>query len=108
MGFLVGFTIGDGIAHLHLPGFLDARDEIAHVTGLNALSGKLGKLERAHFIGIIVFVGGDELYFLSFFDFSVDDPEIGLYAPERVNRPNRRRGPAKARLHCPLGAGCAR
>ena len=52
--------VRDGVAHLHLAGFLDARDEVAHVAGAHFRARLLVEAQDADFVGAVLLAGGHE------------------------------------------------
>ena len=76
--------MGDGVAHLHLTGGLDAADDVAHVAGLHLGPGLDGHLQAAHLVRIVDHAGVEELHLVALADGAVHDPEVGDDAPEGV------------------------
>ncbi len=78
------FYMGDGIAHLHLHGRLDARNDIADISGTHLAGGVELKFEVAHFLRLILVAGGEELHLVSLAEYPVHHLEIGDDAAELV------------------------
>ena len=76
--------MGDGVAHLHLLGILDAADDVAHLTGSKFLAGYHVHLQHAHLVGIVLLTGIEELHLIARTDAAVDNLEVGNDAAERV------------------------
>ena len=76
--------VGDGVAHTHLRGGLDAGNQIAHVAGRERVLGHPVHLEDANLVGVILVVRGEELHHLVGLDGAVEDAEIGDDAAEGV------------------------
>ena len=67
--------VGDGIAHLHLAGFFDARDEVAHVAGAHYLARLLVQAQNTDFVGVVFLAGVHELYLVALVHRAVLDAE---------------------------------
>ena len=78
------FYAGDGITYFDLDGFLDAGDDVAHVSGAYLVFGLFFEFERAYFIGQVGFPRGHELDLFPLADRAVDDFEIGFDPAEWV------------------------
>ncbi len=76
--------VGDGIAHFHFLGGLDAGDDVSHVSCAQLLAWHHVHLEHAYFVGIIFLSGIEEFHFVSLADHAVHNLEIGDDAAERV------------------------
>ena len=74
----------NGIAHLHLLRILDTRDDIAHITRTQFLTGNHVHLQHTDLIGIIFHTGIEEFHEVTLTDDTVHNLEIGDNASERV------------------------
>ena len=75
---------GEGVADLHFGGSLDATDDVAHVAATEDGAGLEFHLQNANLVGIIFLFRVDEKHFLSGFQATVDNFEIGDDATEGV------------------------
>ena len=76
--------MGNGIAHLHLNGGLDARDDVAHrAAGDLARRAEL-HLQYTHLVGSVLLTRVDELHTIACADGAVLHLEVGNDAAERV------------------------
>ncbi len=76
--------MGNGVAHPHLRGGLDATDDIAHVACTELFARFHVEFEDAYLIGMVVLLGADEFDPVASLDAAVDDAEIADDAAEGV------------------------
>ena len=76
--------MGDGVAHLHLAGILDATDDVAHIARTEFLAGYHVHLEHTNLIGIVLHTRIEELHEIALTDHAIDNLEIGNDASEGV------------------------
>ena len=76
--------MGDGVAHLHFHGGLDAGDDIPHVSGLHLAGGVQLEFQVAHLLGLVLVAGREELHLVSAFEAAVHHLEVSDDAPELV------------------------
>ena len=68
---------GDGVAHLHLDGILDARDDVAHIACAQLAARHHVHAQRSNLLCLILLLGVDEAHALSGTHHSVHYLEVG-------------------------------
>ena len=77
-------NVRNGVTHLHLARSLDAGDDVTHVARTQLVAGHHVHPQHAHFVGIILLAGIEELNLVTLADDTVLYLEIGDNATERI------------------------
>ena len=76
--------MGDGIAHFHLLGVLDATDDIAHIPSAEFLAGNHIHLQHPNLVGIVFHACIEELHMVALTDDTIGNLEVGNDAAKGV------------------------